>query len=223
MSHYLTIIASSSVSTVLLLAVTYIYCPEWIERTKWRILGWGSSLAAIVSSVLVALIVVGLEQSQIASASLAISLSTMTFVTVQCLYTDFRYRKGDRWTLRTAIGLNLLSGGTLVLTSQGHQEKWMYTLLILMSLILFLIPSLGKSDARAVLLSVLAVFPPTGTLGMQWGMLVMAMLLGIYGLLSIPKKQGLKGTLTTKVSIPMIPIIVGSFLIAEVCAVLPQG
>ena len=66
-----------------------------------------------------------------------------------------------------------------------------------------------------------------GVLGVQWGLIVLALVLGVYGVSSSVRmmwgvKCTLRGVFREKMSIPMVPLITGSFLIAEICAALAQ-
>ena len=221
--HLLTAVFGG-VSSLILLFVTMLYSPGWVDRGHWQLVNVLAFVTSTVSSIFTsAMLPSGDVTHWLTAVAGGVSVGTTVFVTTQCAYTDFTYRKGDRWTLRAAIAMNAATGGVSLFLEPARTqgERWMFVLLVLLSLVLFLIPSLGKSDARATLLSVLATYPMVGVLG------VLALVLGVYGVSSSVRMMwGVKGTLRgvfrEKMSIPMVPLITGSFLIAEICAALAQ-
>ena len=227
--HLLTAVFGG-VSSLILLFVTILHSPDWVDRGRWQVVNVLSFMTSTAFSILTAEILPpGDVTHWLTSVAGGVSVGTAVFVTTQCAYTDFTYRKGDRWTLRAAIAMNAATGGVSLFLEPARTqgERWLFALLVLLSLALFLIPSLGKSDARATLLSVLSVYPMVGVLGVQWGLIVLALVLGLHGVSSSARMLwGVKGTLRgvfrEKMSIPMVPLITGSFLIAEICAALAQ-
>ena len=227
--HLLTAVFGG-VSSLILLFVTMLYSPGWVDRGRWQLVNVLAFVTSTVSSIFTsAMLPSGDVTHWLTAVAGGVSVGTTVFVTTQCAYTDFTYRKGDRWTLRAAIAMNAATGGVSLFLEPARTqgERWLFVLLVLLSLVMVRIPSLGKSDARATLLSVLAVYPMVGVLGVQWGLIVLALVLGVYGVSSSVRMMwGVKGTLRgvfrEKMSIPMVPLITGSFLIAEICAALAQ-
>ena len=219
--HLLTAVFGG-VSSLILLFVTMLYSPGWVDRGHWQLANVLAFVTSTVSSIFTAAMLPSGDVTHwLTAVAGGVSVGTTVFVTTQCAYTDFTYRKGDRWTLRAAIAMNAATGGVSLFLEPARTqgERWLF--------VLFLIPSLGKSDARATLLSILATYPMVGVLGVQWGLIVLALVLGVYGVSSSVRMMwGVKGTLRgvfrEKMSIPMVPLITGSFLIAEICAALSQ-
>ena len=98
-----------------------------------------------------------------------------------------------------------------MLAYRSETDLWLWFLIVLVSLVVFLIPAVGKSDARVITLVCMAALPVTGLWVFQFGFLLVAALSIIYSLSTTPKGSSIKDTLTRKVSVPMVPLIAAPF------------
>ena len=214
---------TSAIPSMVLLLVSLARTPKWISGSgtlqTWR---RTSVLAAATGFVLATcfsmLVLITHTAAMLPVAFLvAVSTSLLGFISVQSGWTDFRFRKADRWVLRVALVVSALSSGTYMFAYRSETDLWLWLLIVLVSLVVFLIPAVGKSDARVITLVCVAALPVTGLWVFQFGFLLVAALSIIYSMVTAPKGSSIKETLTRKVSVPMVPLIAAPF--ALLCVV----
>lgn len=219
----LSLFLMSAVPSAVLLMVSLVRTPEWISGSgtlqTWR---RTSVLAAATGFVLATcfsiLVLVTHTAAMLPVAVLvAVSTSLLGFISIQSGWTDFRFRKADRWVLRAALIISSLLSGVYMFAYRSETDLWLWLLIVLISLTAFLIPAVGKSDARVITLVCMAALPVTGLWVFQFGFLGVATLSVIYSISTAPKGSSIKETLTRKVSVPMVPLIAAPF--AVLCVV----
>ena len=219
----LSLFLTSAVPSAVLLLISLVRTPEWISgsgtlqiwrRTSVLAAATGFALATCFSI----LVLVTHTAAMLPVAVLvAVSTSLLGFISVQSGWTDFRFRKADRWVLRAALIISALLSGMYMFVYRSETDLWLWLLIVLVSLAVFLIPAVGKSDARVITLVCMAALPVTGLWVFQFGFLAVAVLSVIYSMATAPKGYSIKETLTRKVSVPMVPLIAAPF--AVLCVV----
>lgn len=211
------LLLASAVPSLILLLVSLIRTPEWISGSgtlhTWRRVSFLAAATGFATAALFGVLVLVTHTMEILPVAVLTSVSTslLGFVSVQSGWTDFRFRKADRWVLRSALLVSALSSGIYMLAYRSETDLWLWLLIVLVSLVVFLIPAVGKSDARVITLVCLAALPVTGLWVFQFGFLLVAALSIIYSMSTAPKGSSIKDTLTRKVSVPMVPLIAAPF------------
>ena len=210
------LLLASAAPSLILLLVSLIRTPEWISGSgtlqTWRRTSVLAAATGFATAALFGVLVLVTHTMAILPVALtSVSTSLLGFVSVQSGWTDFRFRKADRWVLRAALLVSALSSGIYMLAYRNETDLWLWLLIVLISLVVFLIPAVGKSDARVITLVCLAALPVTGLWVFQFGFLLVAALSIIYSMSTAPKGSNIKDTLTRKVSVPMVPLIAAPF------------
>lgn len=211
------LLLASAAPSLILLLVSLIRTPEWISGSGtlqiWRRTSVLASATGFVLATCFSILVLITHTMAILPVAVLTSISTslLGFVSVQSGWTDFRFRKVDRWVLRAALVISALSSGMYMFAYRNETDLWLWFLIVLVSLVVFLIPAVGKSDARVITLVCMAALPVTGLWVFQFGFLLVAALSIIYSMVTAPKGSSIKDTLTRKVSVPMVPLIVAPF------------
>lgn len=195
-------------------AVSYRYRPSWLEEDTYLDENWRKIANQAIAAGAVA-VVVGLL------ISLAFGLrgqaaafgGPIAFAVVQSFYTDLRVRYADRWILRVAM-VSSLFAGSLVLALHGTELDWViYLSAAAVAFALGLFPGVGQSDGRAFTILVLATYPTIGIMGLQTALVGMVIAIAAYyGISSAIKKEFTFKGLMTKVSFPMVPLILAPTL-----------
>lgn len=188
--------------------------PEWLAEGKllpsWKKINSLSMIAGILVSAIVYFV---LYDSSIISYKGIASLSAglLTFVLGQTIFTDGFQRLADRRILRFANVLSLAVGLWFLISYDSYFMILIYVLFALFASIVVFLPGIGMSDGRAIQLIVLSVFPVVGIEGFQIGILLFVPIILLYGLIIAIKNKSLKG-LFTKISVPMVPLMLAPFL-----------
>lgn len=188
--------------------------PEWLPEGK--LLPHWSKIN--VASLIVSFIVSGLtyfflyadfivQYKTIAS----LSAGVVSFVLIQTIFTDGFQRLADRRILRFANVISLVVGLWFLISYESYFFILIYLLFFLFASIVVFLPGIGMSDGRAIQLIVLSVFPVIGIEGFQKGILLFIPIILLYGLIIAAKNKTLKG-LFTKISVPMVPLMLAPFL-----------
>lgn len=193
----------------LLTANSLLRKPTWLEKdaalaANWRRLTYYSLAVGVIFGGAATLLngIYGWNNQSILFASVG------GFILLQSIITDFRLRLVDRHGQRIA-NFFALAGGVYVLSRYGSEFDWLvYCAFIAATFAIGLLPGIGNSDGRAFVFLVLASFPVAGIAAMQWSAVLFLVSLIIYYIgLSIWQRQfSLKGLLT-KVSFPLVPVI----------------
>jgi len=180
---------------------------EELNGSTWRTLATVAALFAVAAIVVVFL---GLPRHddfwRVFVTSAAVGLTTV--VMVYSFWTDIRVRKVDRRILVAAAWATLLTGAAYSIT---HWDPWTAMaaagMIILGGLVYAGVPSIGASDARALILIGTAVVPIIGIRGFVDAVYVVCFAFIFFGAaMSIYKKQ-----FNPEVSFPAVPILLGPF------------
>lgn len=188
--------------------------PSWLPEGKllphWKKINLYSLLASVV---LASLSYFWIHVDFIAEFKIinSLSISLLTFVFGQTIFTDGWQRLADRRVLRIANVISLVVGVGFLLIFDTQVMLMIYFLLALLATIIVFIPMIGNSDGRAIQLIVLSTFPILGLERIQWGLLLFVPIVLIYGLIVSIKNKSFKGFFT-KISVPMVPIMIAPFL-----------
>lgn len=189
--------------------------PEWLERdealkTNWRRLtGYSVITGALFGTgALLLNLLAGWNQQSVVFASLG------GYIFFQSMFTDLRLRRVDRWGQRIANVISL-AVGCYVLSQYGTEVNWIiYLSFVAATFAIGLLPGVGDSDGRAFMFLVIATYPISAIAGLQWSaILFLACLIVYYVGMSIWKREFSIRGLFTKVSFPMVPIIILPVLI----------
>lgn len=201
--------------TLVLFAYTLKFTPSWVKEDDslspvWTRLNIIGLIAAFLSS-LITFFVYGEYQIEYQIVA-ALSASLLAFVLCQTSVTDFAKRLADRQLFRLANAITALAGVWFLWKYVNTVNLIIYVFLFLVMSIFLFIPKIGASDGRALQLVTLATFPVLGLEGFQYGFLLMGVILFVYAIIHAVHNKSFKDLLT-KVSIPMVPIIVSPFLL----------
>jgi len=131
------------------------------------------------------------------------------YVFFQSLFTDLRVRYVDRWIMRIG-NVFAAAAGALIISTYGGETDWvLYVVFTVAAVAIGFLPGIGDSDGRAFTFLVLAAYPTTAIAGIQWAALLIVVSISVYYIgYSIWKKSfSLKGILS-KISFPMVPIVI---------------
>lgn len=209
----------------LLTANSLLRPPAWVEKDQalqanWKRLNSYSAATGMLFGI-AALVLnssFGWHQQSIVFASLG------GFVFFQALFTDFRLRLVDRHGQRIANFI-AFGVGIYVLSQFGSQFDWLvYLAFVAATFAIGLLPGVGNSDGRAFIFLVLASFPVAGISGMQWSAILFLGAIIVYYLgMSIWQREFTLKGLFTKVSFPMVPLIMVPALIVTLSGRLFPG
>lgn len=142
-----------------------------------------------------------------------LNVSLLSFCAFQMIFTDFSSRFADRRILRISTIISFLFGIYFSLNTFGTNSIIIYVILFLIATIVVFIPGIGSSDGRALQLAIATSFPLVGLLGLQWGISVFLVLIVAFGIGNAIFKKDIK-IILQKISMPLVPIILFSFLIS---------
>lgn len=209
----------------LLTANSLLRPPVWVEKDEalqanWQRLNVYSALTGFLLGMGALFLnnTFGWNNQSIVFASLG------GFIFFQALFTDFRLRLVDRHGQRIANFI-ALGVGIYVLSQFGSQFDWLvYLAFVAATFAIGLLPGVGNSDGRAFIFLVLASYPVAGISGMQWSaILFLGAIIVYYVAMSIWQKEFTFKGLFTKVSFPMVPLIMVSALIVTLSGRLLPG
>lgn len=188
--------------------------PEWLKEGRllphWSKINFFAVLfSAFVSGIVYYWLYADfiLQYKTIASLSGGI----VSFVLIQTIFTDGFQRLADRRVLRFANVLSLVIGLWFLISYESYFVILIYLLFALFASIVIFIPGIGMSDGRAIQLIALSVFPVIGIEGFQKGILLFIPIILLYGIIIAIKNKSFKG-LFTKISVPMVPLMLFPFL-----------
>lgn len=209
----------------LLTANSLLRPPVWVEKDEalqanWQRLNVYSALTGFLLGMGALFLnnTFGWNNQSIVFASLG------GFIFFQALFTDFRLRLVDRHGQRIANFI-ALGVGIYVLSQFGSQFDWLvYLAFVAATFAIGLLPGVGNSDGRAFIFLVLASYPVAGISGMQWSaILFLGAIIVYYVAMSIWQKEFTFKGLFTKVSFPMVPLIMVPALIVTLSGRLLPG
>ena len=209
----------------LLTANSLLRPPVWVEKDEalqanWQRLNVYSALTGFLLGMGALFLnnTFGWNNQSIVLASLG------GFIFFQALFTDFRLRLVDRHGQRIANFI-ALGVGIYVLSQFGSQFDWLvYLAFVAATFAIGLLPGVGNSDGRAFIFLVLASYPVAGISGMQWSaILFLGAIIVYYVAMSIWQKEFTFKGLFTKVSFPMVPLIMVPALIVTLSGRLLPG
>lgn len=209
----------------LLTANSLLRPPAWVEKDEalqanWQRLNVYSALTGFLLGMGALSLnnTFGWNNQSIVFASLG------GFIFFQALFTDFRLRLVDRHGQRIANFI-ALGVGIYVLSQFGSQFDWLvYLAFVAATFAIGLLPGVGNSDGRAFIFLVLASYPVAGISGMQWSaILFLGAIIVYYVAMSIWQKEFTFKGLFTKVSFPMVPLIMVPALIVTLSGRLLPG
>lgn len=196
-------------------AVSYRYRPSWLNEDQYLSDNWrkiaNQSIIAGALGVLAGVVVTLAFDLRGQAAAFG---GPIAFAVAQSFHTDFRVRYVDRWILRVAM-LSSLATGCVVLALHGIELDWViYLAAAVVAFGVGFLPGIGESDGRAFTILALSVYPTIGVLGFQVALIGMVIALALYYIITSirTKSLTLKG-LMTKVSFPMVPLILAPTLL----------
>lgn len=197
------------------IAVSYYRRPSWLSEdealeSNWNRINLYSGLTGLSFGLLatVLALVNGEHGQSIAFAMVG------GYVLFQSIFTDMRLRYVDRWIMRFA-NLVAVIAGVLILSEFGSSSDWVFYLVFTIAAFATgYLPGIGESDGRAFAFLVLASYPVAATNGVKWSIILMIASIFVYFIAhSIWKKNLSFSGIFTKVSFPMVPLIIFPVLI----------
>lgn len=191
------------------------YQPVWVSEgtlsSKWKSL----NVLALSLSVLLIISVWFLYSDFNTEYTFmaALSVGTMSFIMVQTFATDFVMRLADRRVLRIANLVSGIAGLWFLISYTDKVIVLLYVLFFLFFCVLLFVPKLGQSDARALQLVLLSSMPVIGLEGFQIGFLLVAVFVVSYGIVKSLKDNGNLSGMLTKMSTPLVPLIIAPFVV----------
>lgn len=136
------------------------------------------------------------------------------FLVFQSFITDVTLRYVDRWVMRAAILVTLAMSIFLMIGYGSETDKVIFAVLFIATLAIGLLPGIGDSDGRAFQLMILALFPLYGVDGIKLALIGMLASIIIYYIsYSLYKGEWAFKKLLTKLSFPMVPLILTPVLL----------
>lgn len=142
------------------------------------------------------------------SVALVANSVIATFVLIVSWYTDFTSRRVDRVMLRTALAMSVALGALLLWELQSESFTVLYIVLLLLSFCVMFAPTIGASDARALMLLFGIGVPLYGSILTYYTFLGAVALILLYGVVSVIR------TRNSKVSIPLVPCMIAPVVAA---------
>lgn len=196
------------VSVITFLYVLSLRQPLFIKNTQHKIKQYWFLMNTINYAIVVSLSTLYLFLAELNDYTFIITLafSVLTFVFIQCLFTDFILRKADRFLLRYSILFTAIAGFWYIAQYFNPTYIWFYVFcLMLASTTVFMGKlNIGDSDGRALMLLVSSSFP---FMVLEWSTPILLLLLAVYTIYNsyatIIDKKGF----FAKRSIPLVPIL----------------
>lgn len=205
-------------TSVIMLAMVTLHKPSWfydkesdlenIEyvREKWVSHSKISFLLSIAFSV-ISLILMGVLDVILFAPFVLISLAAVSFIAVFSLLTDPQLRLVDRHILRVGMLITFISSFLNAVVVYGADLGAMvgYFVLLVIIAIIGMLPIMGASDSRAVVivfLSLISVLFSKGLMISWLGSVLIA-----YGYALKKNNWNIKKSLFTKVSLPLVPML----------------
>lgn len=211
-----TAIIASLIVAFIMYAMVTLRKPEWFHsedldnivevRQKWHFYSVLSFVLSLLASfVPIALLVV--VKLAAFTPFFAINTAAVTFIAVFSLLTDPKLRLVDRHILRVGMVLTLLTTSAyILLLSFGDLASLVsYGIILLIICIVLIFPIMGASDARAIFITYTSMIGFMSGFGITatW---ILAMLVAIG--YALKKNNGnLKKAFLTKISLPLVPIL----------------
>ena len=207
-----------------LVAQSYLVVPTWVKDdehllSRWhRRVVWTAIVSALVGvTVLGSMLLIASDRVDATMFAAPTVGTVLLFVLIQSFATDGSKRLVDRKMLRVALLLVALVQAGVWVLAPASVDVPIYLLVSLITAITFFIPALGRSDARALLISVVGTFPLVNIGGLESALVILgAVSIAVAVTLSVRMygKRFLSSMATA--SLPMVPMITGSFLLVMV-------
>lgn len=216
-NYYIYII--SLVLTILSLAVLSFYHikfkPEWfsdddapekernIVRSNWKKYNIIGVILGLVFSI-IALIGVNITGFEHFSLYYPAITSVVTFLAVVSWLTDTNFRLVDRKILRLSFIIIASFVIAFLIFDGARSQLYMVLIVLVFASLMFFVPAMGLSDARAVTIMFLAITPFLGGQGLILSITIATIVTIFYAI----KKEGFKALhIKRKTSIPMVPLV----------------
>jgi hypothetical protein len=197
--------------------------PSWKDKGPlapyWSKINLSSLGTAIILSILTFFLYNGhiIEYKFIA----ALSVSVMTFIFGQTLFTDFTQRLADRKVMMIANLISLAAGLWFIMNFDKPMLNF-YIIFGIVATALIFLPTLGDSDGRAAQLAVFSTFPIISFNGLSWGIIGTLIAIILFAFCYAVKNKTLKTIAIARISIPMVPLLIAPFIVTVILAgVLP--
>lgn len=173
--------------------------PEWIDKSKWRLL----NNLSLTSAISIFLILYLLNFKELVT----ISVSLLSYITVVSTYTDFKYRLVDRFSLYFLIFISSILA-LFSFSSLNEPNRVLFICLTLFSASTIFLPLFGASDGRMLLIGTLLVYPIGELKYFLVALIITSIIAILYGIvIKINSK-------VKKVSLPAVPMLSISFLVS---------
>lgn len=196
-------------------AISFLRKPNWTSQNTGLDSNW--KRIALYSTIIGVLFVLGSIPLVLANALYPFSLvlvGIVSFLVFQSFITDFTLRYVDRWIMRIANLIALALGVYLMISYGTETEIVIFTVFTVVAFAIGFLPGIGDSDGRAFQLMILALFPIYGVDGIKLALMGMILsIIGYYVAYSSYKKEWEFKKLFTKLSFPMVPLILTPVLI----------
>ena len=202
-------------SAFMLMVLNHYRTPSWITKRNieysWIFV---SRLSFLFTSTLlcfgmIILKITSYDLNIFYGISCSVSMSVLLYVFFQSCYTDFNFRKVDRYTLYFATFLSFIPGVVLSITQHISVQYWV--IISIFTFALIFIPIMGASDGRALWLCAIS----TGLLLPLelyfFSIFCFAFSAVIYAIIVLCKnkiKTGMWNNGSRKMYIPAVPFIV---------------
>lgn len=156
-------------------------------------------------------------------SAVTVSIAMLVYMFIQSLFTDFQVHRVSRYSLYFAMISPLVLHSIVLMRADDRMGFGLWFLLILcMTVFMFTGLIMGQSDARALMLAVIATFPIIGMPGFFNGLMIFVMSSCIY-IIGYNLLQAVKATdhksffkqlkLNSRKHYPMVPFILLPFVI----------
>lgn len=211
-----TIAMALSILSLAVLSFYHIkFKPEWfsdddapekertIVRSNWKKYNVIGVISGVIFSA-IALIGVNLTGFSQFSLYYPAVTAVVTFLAVVSWLTDTNFRLVDRKILR--LGFLIIAAFVIafIIFDGFRSQLYMVIIVLVFAALMFFVPAMGLSDARAITIMFLAITPFLGGEGLILSIALATIITVIYAV----KKEGWKAlNIKRKTSIPMVPLI----------------
>lgn len=196
-------------------AISFFRKPNWASKSPGLDANWKRlAIYSTIAGVLFILADLALVITNNFHSFTLVYVGVVGFVFFQSLITDLSLRYVDRWIMRVANLITLAMSVFLMYTYGTETETVIFAVFAIVATAILFLPGVGDSDGRAFQLMIFTLFPLYGIDGIKYGLLGMLAAIIIYYLAkSILSKEWALNKLFTKMSFPMVPLIVGPVLL----------